>query len=515
MPRSAPTLRSHARRGAATIVWFRHDLRTADHAALSAAAALGPVVPLFIWSPDEDDPWPVGSAARVWLAESLRDLSDELAALGSPLIFRHGPVKATLRSVVQASRAQRVFWSRRYEPGWIERDNDIGRALQAEGVAVQSFPGALLFEPGEVLNGSGLPYRVFTPFAKKCLARAEPSEMTPSPARLSSVQSPVASVPLDELGIAPQMPWCETIRAAWTPGASAGKERLAQFAAQPMNDYESSRNLPAADATSRLSPYLHWGEISPRQVWHAVEDQRGRGGRGASDHQLPAGAEAFRRQLLWREFAQHLLLHFPHTDREPLRPEFANFPWQDDPQRLRAWQRGRTGYPVVDAGMRQLWQTGWMHNRLRMIVASFLVKDLLIPWQRGAEWFWDTLVDADLANNTLGWQWAAGCGADAAPYFRIFNPVTQGLRFDPQGDYVRRWVPELSQLPEQFVHEPWKAPAAIRSEAEVQLGGNYPHRIIDHAAARSAALEAFGQIRGRGTSVGNRAAAAKHRQRVR
>jgi deoxyribodipyrimidine photo-lyase len=281
------------------------------------------------------------------------------------------------------------------------------------------------------------------------------------------------------------------LRKAWAPGATNAAKELDRFLDDRLQDYSTERDRPDHPGTSRLSPHLHFGEISPRQIWHAV----GQAARNRKSRKLDKVADPFLRQLVWREFAHHLLYHYPHIATEPLREEFGAFPWKEDAAGLHAWTRGETGYSYIDAGMRQLWTTGWMHNRVRMAVASFLVKDLLLSWQDGARWFWDTLVDADLANNTLGWQWTAGCGADAAPFFRIFNPVGQGERFDPEGAYVRQWVPELARLPAEWIHKPWEAPAGVLEAAGVQLGTTYPRPIVDHAAARKRALEALGTIR--------------------
>jgi deoxyribodipyrimidine photo-lyase len=300
------------------------------------------------------------------------------------------------------------------------------------------------------------------------------------------------------LKLEPRIQWDAGLRKAWTPGAPGATKELDRFLADGLGDYPTERDRPDHAGTSRLSPHLHFGEVGPRQIWHAIR----RTARIGNSRKQDKIAEPFLRQLVWREFAHHLLYHYPHTVFEPLRNEFVEFPWLEDPTGLRTWQRGETGFPFIDAGMRQLWTTGWMHNRVRMAVASFLVKDLLIPWQEGAKWFWDTLVDADLANNTFGWQWTAGCGADAAPYFRIFNPVGQGERFDPEGSYVRQWVPELAQLPREWIHKPWEAPAAVLQAAGIEVGKTYPQPVVEHAAARRRALQAFGAIKGRRAGKG-------------
>lgn len=463
------------------LVWLRRDLRIEDHPAFFEASRRGgPVLPVFIWSPEEDAAWPLGAAARYWLHLSLQALADELKERGSRLILRRGPALQALTELAHETGAGAVYWHRRYEPDAIAADTRVKAALRAQGLEVKSFNGSLLFEPWEITTGSGGPYKVFTPFWKACLARAEPDEPTPTPSLTAPAQWP-ASEALDELALTPAIDWTGGIRAQWQPGPAGAAAQLKRFLARALLDYDNARNLPDREGTSRLSPYLQVGAISPRQAWHAVRDA-GVQPRGGGVH--PA-ALAYLRELGWREFAYHLLYHFPATPEQPLRAAFVRFPWRDDPAALRAWQQGRTGYPLVDAGMRELWATGWMHNRVRMVVASFLTKHLLLPWQAGARWFWDTLIDADLANNTLGWQWTAGCGADAAPYYRIFNPVAQGIRFDPHGTYTRRWVPELAQLPDKWLHQPWSAPTPP---------AGYPAPIVEHSAARARALDAYASV---------------------
>ena len=383
--------------------------------------------------------------------------------------------------------ADAVFWNRRYEPACIARDRKVEEALRAAGLHAESFNAALLYEPWTIQNKAGRPFQVFTPFWRTCLASAEPAEPLPAPRKLAAPPRQSASLPLAALELEPKPDWAAGLRAAWHPGSAGAQAELRRFLRAGLLTYAEGRNRPDLVGTSRLSPHLHFGEISPRQVWQAVKRQ-------AESQSIPAAVWRkwqFLTELGWREFAHHLLFHFPHTPEQPLRPAFARFPWRKNAAWLRAWQRGQTGYPLVDAGMRELWATGWMHNRVRMVVASFLVKNLLVPWQEGARWFWDTLVDADLANNTLGWQWTAGCGADAAPFFRIFNPVSQGEKFDPQGNYVRRWVPELARLPDAWIHQPWQAPPAALTAAGVELGRTYPRPIVSHLVSREVALEAY------------------------
>jgi len=453
---------------ATTIVWFRHDLRIDDNPALAAAAKRGAVVPVFIWAPDEEAPWEPGAASRWWLHQSLEKLAASLEKLGTPLVIRRGPTLAALESLVKETGATHVAWNRRYEPAVIARDTAIKKKLAAAGLDVESFNGSLLFEPMHVATKEGKPYQVFTPFWRALLGRDEPAEPVAGPRKLVAAAAKLKTLGIDELGLLPAIDWAGTMRKTWAPGEAGAKRRLEAFLAAGLGGYGSERDRPDHEGTSSLSPHLHLGEVSPRRVWHAVREAVG----GKPAAKISGSPEVYLRELGWREFANHLLYHFPHTTDAPLRADYARFPWANDPVGLRAWQRGRTGFPIVDAGMRQLWATGWMHNRVRMIVASFLVKDLRVSWLEGAKWFWDTLVDADLAANTLGWQWAAGCGADAAPYFRIFNPTSQAEKFDPDGEYVRAWV-------------------------DVEAA-EYPEPIVDHAQARLRALEALKAVsRGR------------------
>ncbi len=474
------------------ILWLRLDLRLTDNPALLAAVRHGgAVIPVFIHSPGEEKPWANGGASNWWLHQSLAALEKNFRALGSKIIFRRGPVLETLRALAKETGATGVFWNRRYEPAVIARDARIKDALRADGLKADSYNAALLHEPWTIRNKSGKPFQVFTPFWKHCSALDDPHEPLRVPEKIPAPKKWPSSLALAEFGLEPKINWVEGLRAAWQPGESGAQANLKIFLARTFDTYSESRNRPDLVGTSRLSPHLHFGEISPRQIWHALKNAAERRG-------LPRTSwhgSQFLAEVGWREFAHHLIFHFPRTTDEPLRREFEKFPWRTDEKLLRAWQKGQTGFPIVDAGMRELWTTGWMHNRVRMIAASFLVKDLLLPWPVGARWFWDTLVDADLAQNSLGWQWTAGCGADAAPYFRVFNPTTQGEKFDPNGDYIRRWCPELAKLSTAWIHQPDAAPAEVLRDANVQLGKNYPQPIVNHAAARGAALAAFAQLK--------------------
>ncbi|MCL4177049.1 MAG: DNA photolyase family protein [Verrucomicrobia bacterium] len=478
------------------IVWFRHDLRLADHPALAAAVKRGgAVVPVFIWAPEEEGAWPPGEASRWWLHQSLARFGEQLRKQGAELMLRRGPSAPALLNVARETGARAVYWNRRYEPVAIARDSRLKDELRAAGLEVESFNGALLHEPWEIKKKSSGPFQVFTPFWRTCLAQPEAAPL-PAPAALQGLKrgrQPV-SLPLSELELEPKLDWATGLQAAWRPGSEGAWGELTRFLRENVLEYDAIRNLPGRVGTSRLSPHLHFGEISPREVWQSVR-------RFAEGQGIPAEkwrGWQFLTELGWREFAHHLLYHFPRTPEEPLRAEFARFPWRGNEDWRQAWQRGRTGYPLVDAGMRELWGTGWMHNRVRMVVASFLVKNLLISWREGARWFWDTLVDADLASNTLGWQWTAGCGADAAPYFRIFNPVSQSEKFDAAGDYLRRWVPELARLDDVWIHRPWEAPPDALERAGIALGRDYPAPIVSHTIAREVALEAYQRMRAAG-----------------
>lgn len=474
-----------------TILWFRNDLRLTDHVALRKALDCGdPVLPVFIWSPEEEGVWAPGAASCWWLHQSLKALDASLRKVGSRLVIRRGPVPDALGHLARERGAKRVYFSRRYEPASRRQETAVRKALATDGVDVRDFGGALLYEPEAIRNLAGRPFQVFTQYWKTCLKSAEPDEPLPAPKVIPAPKRWPASLKLEDLKLEPPIDWAAGFRETWQPGEAGAAAHLERFIDESLAEYPNLRDRPSTVGTSRLSPHLHFGEVSPRRVWHAVR-------RAGMETRKPQhrGEEAYLRELGWREFAHHLLWHFPHTSEKPLRKPFAKFPWRKDAKGLKAWQRGRTGYPLVDAGLRELWRTGWMHNRVRMVVASFLVKDLRLHWLEGARWFWDTLVDANLANNTLGWQWSAGCGADAAPYFRIFNPVLQGEKFDPKGEYVRHWAPELAELPDRYVHRPWEAPAEVLRHAGVKPGRDYPLPVVDHGEARGEALAAFAALR--------------------
>jgi len=479
-----------------TILWFRLDLRLADNGALAAALARGgAVIPVYILDDAGEGRWRPGGASRWWLRHSLAALEAALRKRGSRLILRRGESGAALKTLVRETGAGAVYWNRRHEPASIARDAAVGAELAAAGIETKSFNSALLFEPSTIANKQGRAFQVFTPFWRHCLAQPVPAEIDVPGGRFPAPGRWPRSFTLAELGLRSVAAWDTHWPEAWLPGEAGALKGLRSFLAHRLSDYDQQRERPGMVGTSLLSPHLHFGEIGPRQIWAAVRALSKESG------VFPAsrGALRFLTEVGWREFAYHLLYHFPHTPEQPLRSGFSRFPWAADAggAKLLAWQRGRTGYPIVDAGMRQLWATGWMHNRVRMIAASFLVKHLRLAWTHGAAWFWATLFDADLASNTLGWQWSAGCGADAAPYFRIFNPVLQGRKFDANGDYVRRWVPELAQLAAEFVHRPWEAPEAELARAGVALGETYPRPIVDHAMARREALAAWQSLRTR------------------
>ena len=471
---------------APVIVWFRRDLRLLDNPALSAAVASGrPVVPIYI---HEDRPAgrALGSASLWWLNRSLGSLSADLAEIGASLVLRRGDSADVIQMLLTETGAAAVYWNRLYDPASTARDAAIKARLRQKGVECRSFSGALLNEPWAVQTGSGRPYHVFTPYWRAARLAVNLGAGNPAPVRLTPPPMALNSDSLPTWALHPANPDWSTGFSDWEPGEAGAQVRLQSFFEGPAaRAYSEGRDRPGQEGTSRLSPHLHFGEISPRQVWTATSAALERGDMPDRD------AETFLKELGWRDFNAHLLFHRPDIDTAPFNARFRSFPWRHDDTAVRAWRTGATGYPLVDAGMRQLWQTGWMHNRVRMVAASFLVKDLMIDWQVGEAWFWETLVDADPASNAGNWQWVAGSGADAAPYFRIFNPTRQAETFDPGGAYIRRWAPELQALPNDVIHAPWRASASALAQAGIKLGSNYPYPIVDHAAARNRALNAY------------------------
>jgi deoxyribodipyrimidine photo-lyase len=468
------------------IHWFRDDLRLADNPALAAAHATGrPLVLAYILDEESRESRSLGGASRWWLDKSLRALGERIGAKGGALVLRSGPAETAIAKLVAETGAHAVYWTRRYGPAR-RIDERIKAALKKDGVEAHSFNGALLAEPFALKTGSGGAFKVFTPFWKALQASIEIPPPSPEP-RAFPAAPQIVSDALDSWNLHPSMPdWSGGLAQMWTPGELGARKRMRDFMAGPIAGYADGRNIPSQASTSRLSPHLRFGEISPHQVWRAAQH-------AAEAGQAPVDqVQKFLSEIAWRDFSYHLLYHDPDMGRLSWRRQFEQVDWRmGSKAELEAWRRGRTGYPIIDAGMRELWATGWMHNRVRMIVASFFAKDLLVHWRKGEEWFWDTLVDADEANNANGWQWTAGTGADAAPYFRVFNPVLQGEKFDPAGDYVRSWVPELAKLAPKWIHRPWEAPVEALGSAGVTLGKTYPLPIIDHDFARKRALETY------------------------
>ena len=466
-----------------SIVWFRQDLRLADNPALCAACEKGKIIPVYILDDNTAGDWRMGGASRWWLHHALESLNISLHGklqlyLGEPL--------AILSKLVSDTSAQGVYWNRCYEPWRIARDGDIKTALKAADIEVQSFNGSLLWEPWQVLKKDQTPYKVFTPYYRRgCLSKVPPRKPLAMPNSISSLDVSKESLPLEDFDLLPTIKWDSHMQARWNIGEEAAQDRLEAFVTAELEDYREGRNFPSKANVSRLSPYLHFGQISPNTAWHRAAD-------AAAVINNEASLDTFLSELGWREFSYYLLYHFPQLPTKNLQARFDLFPWATDTESsLKAWQQGKTGYPLVDAGMRELYSTGYMHNRVRMVVGSFLVKNLLIHWHKGEEWFWDCLVDADLASNSAGWQWIAGCGADAAPFFRIFNPITQSEKFDKQGDYIRRYVPELGNMPDKYIHAPWLAPEEVLGLAGVEIAVNYPAPIIDIKESRECALAAF------------------------
>ena len=477
--------------------WFRNDLRLADNPALAAASESGPVLCLYILDTSADRRL-LGGASRWWLSRSLDALGEALARKGGRLVLMKGDPAQLIPRVAAAAEIDLVTWNRRYEADAVALDRRLKEELSGKGISVRSFNSHLLNEPWQVTTTTGQPMKVFTPYWRAARQKGEPAAPIPAPPGIRALPLPESikdlSAALDDLGLEPRKPdWAGGLRAEWSPGESGAAARLEDFLTGSLAGYAEDRDRPDRESTSRLSPHLRFGEIGPRQVWHALHHAREAGDAAGSERD----AEKFLSEIGWREFSYHLLFHNPELSTRNYDSRFDAFPWQPDAEALRRWQRGLTGIPLVDAGMRELWTTGYMHNRVRMVVASFLIKHLLQDWRAGEAWFWDTLVDADPANNAASWQWVAGSGADASPYFRIFNPVTQGETHDPRGSYLRKWVPELASLSDKDIHQPWKASDRALREAGIRIGEIYPAPLIDLAVGRQRALDAFATIRTR------------------
>ena len=467
------------------IVWIRRDFRFDDNPALYFACERHEqVVVSYIHNPGAEAPWAPGEASNWWLHHTIIEFSKAINRYGNKLILRCGDSLELLLELCKETGAQSVYWNRLYEPQIVHRDRKIKAALGENGIEAKSFNGALIKEPWQVSKDDGYFYRVYTPFSRRYFQADLGISCNPEPQNIPPPSVVPKGEHVEQLSLLSSVRWCQGLERYWQPGYIQAKNRFADFIDQSIYGYPTARDIPSEEGVSRLSPHLHFGEISPRMMWEAIQAIGSFGG----NEEL---VNPYLKQLVWRDFAHHLLFHLPHTPDQPFREAFTAFPWKQDDSLFAAWKKGKTGIPLIDAGMRELWQTGWMHNRVRMLVASFLTKNGLIHWRDGAKWFWDTLLDASLANNTMGWQWTAGCGVDAAPYFRIFNPVRQGERFDPKGDYVRRWVPEIAALPDKYIHQPWKTPNTILKTANIALGTHYPWPVLDLSKTRSIALSEY------------------------
>lgn len=485
MASSKQKTRNHKR---PAIVWFRRDLRLSDHSPLLAAIESGhPVIPLYIYDTFTPDIFRYGDASKWWLHQSLVMLEQSLQQKGSGLILRQGPAIDVLREICRQTSAIAIYFHHSVLNGELQIENDLVHQCEETGMNCKRFQGELLFNPADIKTGSNTPYKVFTPFWRACLASEQPSEPKAAPERIQAPDDWPETESLNEWQLCPSKPdWASPFKQHWSPGEQSAFDAANNFVNKTMSDYQKNRDYPHIEGTSRLSPHLQFGEISIRTLWHKTF---------AGEDKENNGAATYRKELGWREFSYHLLHHWPNIVDDPFQEKFLSFQWHGQNAHLKAWQQGQTGYPLIDAAMRQLWQTGWMHNRMRMIVGSFLVKNLQHHWHRGRDWFFDTLLDADLANNTAGWQWVAGTGADAAPYFRIFNPVTQSEKFDKKGIFIRSFVPELAKLPDKYIHDPSNAPEDELNKAGITLGQTYPKAIVDLKLSREQALKAYAEIK--------------------
>ena len=466
-----------------TLLWLREDLRIHDNLALNSAAHSGEFAAVYIY------PQGLGGASYWWLHHSLKSLSKQLLDKGISLILRTGDPVHVLAQLSAEIQVGQVVWNRVYSPLGIEQGQRVKQALEIKNINTKSFNSQLLIEPTQILNKQGTPFKVFTPFWRHCLTILSPSPIEIVP-EFKAIMYKAESEQLDDWGLLPTQPnWAMGLDERWQPGEDGAQKRWNAFLSHTISKYKEGRDIPSQENTSMLSPHLVFGEIGPRQIWFDTQQAI------AANEIDSDNGNKFLSEIGWREYSRYLLVHFPHVIDSPFNQKFADFPWQNNPKLLNAWKKGLTGYPIVDAGMRELWHTGYMHNRVRMVVGSFLTKHCLTHWQEGMNWFWDTLVDADIGNNTASWQWISGCGADAAPYFRIFNPILQGEKFDKHGDYIKKWVPELKGLPDRFINKPWEADPMTLKIAKITLGKDYPRPIVDHKQARENALAAYQAIR--------------------
>ena len=464
------------------IHWFRQDLRLSDNPAFYDATKNSSILPIYILDDKNSKEFSMGKASRFWLHHSLTSLDK---SLDENLSIYQGDPLGIILEIIDRLNIEEIYWNRCYEPWRIKRDTHIKKEIESKGIKVNTLNGSLLWEPWTIKKGDGTPYKVFTPFFRKgCLLSDKPREPFPTPNNADLFHDSDKSLEVNDLALLPSIRWATEMKPFWNIGEDGAHKRLSEFLDSGIINYKNGRNFPAKPFVSKISPHIHFGEISPNQVWYTAKIK---GNNESIDH--------FLSELGWREFSYAQLYFNPELPKKNLQSKFDQFPWDDNLNNLLAWQKGQTGVPMVDAGMRELWLTGAMHNRVRMVVGSFLVKNLLLHWHHGERWFWDCLVDADLASNSASWQWIAGCGADSAPYFRIFNPVTQGEKFDPDGEYIRKYVPEIKALPNKYLFSPWETPKEELDKAGIVLGQDYPNPVIDLKLSRQNALDAFKSLK--------------------